>query len=281
VRAGVFTLALLTASVDAGAWCQTTTVPDQPDPLMCPAEGRPIAWVSGCTGFRFDPATLPDPAVISREALTLVLDRSARAWASVACDRDTRAAPSFVLARLPDGPSTVGYDPAGGNTNTVLFRTTWGFDAFHPADAAAVTIVTFGARSASILDADTELNLRGPTNPRGFLFSVTGDARSADLQTIVTHEFGHAMGLAHSGLRDAVMWYTAGRGEQRQVPSADDALGICTMYPPGRFAVCDPDVRTARFGGGGLRCHASPGRAEAPAALLLVLAAVLTARRRG
>lgn len=283
MRAASLALGLVLAAPAARAYCRTTTMPAQPDPTVCPAEGRPIAWGAGCAGFRFDPALLPDPRVISRAQVGTVLDRSAQAWAAVPCDPSTRAAPSFTLVRLADGPSALGYFEGEGNTNTVAFRERWAEDAYHPPDAAAVTIVTFGARSAAILDADTELNLRTERNPRGFGFATNGDPRSADLQTIVTHEFGHAMGLAHSGMRDAVMWYTAGRGEQRQAPTADDVAGVCEIYPPSRFAICDPDVRSARYVGGGAHCgiaRAPGASSRARVALALALAAVIARRRR-
>lgn len=281
MRASPLALACLLATPTASAWCRTTTMPAQPDPTVCPSEGRPIAWTTGCAGFRFDPTVLPDPRVISRAQVGTVLDLAARAWSSVSCDEATRAAPSFVLARLADGPSRAGYFEGVANTNTVAFRLRWGEDAYHPPDAAAVTIVTFGARSAAILDADTELNLRGETNPRGFAFAINADPRSADLQTIVTHEFGHSMGLAHSGLREAVMWYTAGRGEQRQEPTPDDVAGICSVYPSSRFAICDPEVRSARFVGGGVHCGVGrPGARGSLAALVALVAALIATRRR-
>lgn len=281
MRATSLALACLLATPAASAWCRTTTMPAQPDPTVCPAEGRPIAWSVGCSGFRFDPTVLPDPRVISLAQIGTVLDRSTRAWSSVVCDDATRGAPSFVLARLGDGPSRSGYYEGQANTNSLAFRATWSNDAYHPPDAAAVTIVTFGASSARILDADTDLNLRTDTNPRGFLFAINGDPRSADLQTIVTHEFGHAMGLAHTPIREAVMWYTAGRGEQRQVPTPDDVAGVCAIYPPTRFAICEPEVRAARYVGGGAHCGVGRSGARGALAALALACAAVIARRRG
>lgn len=278
MRHAALAAALSLATPSAHAWCRTTTMPAQPDPLMCPAEGRPLAWPSGCAGFRFDPTVRPDPSAITPAQLERALDGSARAWAGLSCGGAAGASPSFALARLPDAVTPAGYDGLGRDTNTVAFRLTWGLDAFHPPDAAAVTVVTFGARSAEILDADTDLNLRGPSNPRGFRFATDGDASSADLQTVLTHELGHLQGLAHSDSREAVMWFQAGRGEQRQTPTDDDARGLCAAYPPGA-SVCDPAVLGAVLGGGGVGCAARPGGGAA-AWWLLGLAALI-ARRRG
>lgn len=282
MRSIALVAALLSLPADALAWCQTTTVPEQPDPTRCPPEGRPIAWSSGCVWFRFDPTLRPDPSEISPEALDRVIDASAAAWASVDCGDALVAGPSFRLLRLDDAPSEVGYSATGGNLNTVTFRETWGQDAYHPLDAAAVTIVTFAPRTATILDADTELNLRTPANPRGFVFAVDGDRLRADLQTIVTHELGHAIGLAHSGSRDAVMWFSAGRGEVRQAPTPDDAEGVCTMYPPAREATCLPAPAEGIVRGDGLRCASAHDARDRPHGLTatLALALALATRRR-
>ena len=145
---------------------------------------------------------------------------SARAWSSFAC-AGTILPPAFAMTVLGDLTAPVGYFEGAPNINTVAFRDHWGDDAFHAPDAAAITIVTFTSPSARILDADTELNLRSAINPRGFVFATDGRRDAADLPTIVTHELGHTQGLAHSSERSSVMWYSAGRGEQRRGP--DDA----------------------------------------------------------
>jgi hypothetical protein len=62
-----------------------------------------------------------------------------------------------------------------------------------------------------------------------------------DLQSIITHEAGHFMGLAHSFDPNATMWahYSAGTESFRDL-SDDDIDGICTVYPPTTAVnVCD------------------------------------------
>ena len=145
---------------------------------------------------------------------------------------------------LDDFAVPVGYFEGSPNTNTVTFRDHWGDDAFHAPDAAAITIVTFTSPSARILDADTELNLRTASNPRGFVFATDGRTNAADLPTIVTHEIGHTQGLAHSGERSAVMWYSAGRGEQRV--HAAGGVGPCQRIEFGQHAMDELDAYRGR-----------------------------------
>src|SRR5438270_10362081 len=49
-----------------------------------------------------------------------------------------------------------------------------------------------------------------------------------DLQTVATHEIGHALGLLHSGIASAEM-YSAYNGV-KTVLNADDIAGIQSMY---------------------------------------------------
>jgi hypothetical protein len=156
-----------------------------------------------------------------------------------------------------DRTDPVGYEEGRPNSNVVTWRATWGDDAYHDPRAAAITVVTFGSRSATILDADTELNVRAL-----FPFSLDGGPGTTDLRTVVVHELGHTQGLAHPADRNAVMWFTAGQGERRRTPNADD-----------------PEVRMESLEGGG--CSASPGgRGGVGIALFGGVVAALAAWRR-
>jgi hypothetical protein len=68
----------------------------------------------------------------------------------------------------------------------------------------------------------------------------------ADVQSILTHELGHFLGLGHAGRNapDATMranW--DGIGTALRTLSADDEAAICELYPPDRIAAtssCTP-----------------------------------------
>lgn len=272
LRAFALSAALL-APTAADAYCRTRTVP-QPEATVCASEGAPLFWSGGCVSLHVNPAvTAPN---IPREQLRLIVDEASRAWKTVACDPVTRSAPTFELVIGADSADPVGYQDGRPNSNVVTWRATWGDDAYHDPRAAAITVVTFGSRSATILDADTELNVRAL-----FPFSLDGGPGTTDLRTVVVHELGHTQGLAHPADRNAVMWFTAGQGERRRTPNADDIAGVCAIYPASRAIRCDPEVRTEFLEGGGASCAATPGgRSVGGLALLGGAAAALAAWRR-
>jgi hypothetical protein len=61
-----------------------------------------------------------------------------------------------------------------------------------------------------------------------------------DLQSIVTHEAGHFLGLAHSLVPTSTMvaQYTSGTQTFRML-DPDDGAGICAVFPPDAPAQCD------------------------------------------
>lgn len=62
-------------------------------------------------------------------------------------------------------------------------------------------------------------------------------ANDIDLQSVATHEFGHALGLDHSGIAHAVMFPAGDTGEsQQRILSTDDLIGISFLYPSSTFA---------------------------------------------
>ena len=283
-------LSFASLATEADAYCRSTTSRQRATSLgECVRTGIPLAWRSRCTGFSLYRADLPS------EVTAAVLDTMARtstsAWARVPCDQDGLGRQYFqVLPNLPTWQPS-GYDSQGQNANTISFRHRWNDNAIHRPGAIAITIATFDSFTGEIYDADIELNtLDARTNQDGFRFSTAAtvsDPGAADLQTILTHEFGHFMGLSHSDNDRAVMWPEAGLGEIRRDLTADDAAGMCAIYPeqntPNTRCIPVPYGGLATQAGGTLitpgACSAAP-RTGASWSLASLGVALLCALRR-
>src|SRR3954452_12568977 len=51
-----------------------------------------------------------------------------------------------------------------------------------------------------------------------------------DLQSVTTHEFGHALGLAHSPLSTAIMYYAYTSGTIKRDLTSDDIQAVIALY---------------------------------------------------
>jgi|CXWL01.1.fsa_nt_gi hypothetical protein len=122
----------------------------------------------------------------------------------------------------------VGYNfNSGNNQNDIVMLDAW---TFKPS-AIATTVLTIDKLSHAVIDADIALNavskafavLADTSNPGGTMH---------DLQNTLTHEIGHALGLAHNPeLEDAVMYPTAPAGEvSKRKLSGDDIEALVDLY---------------------------------------------------
>ena len=91
-------------------------------------------------------------------------------------------------------------------------------------DAAGVTETYHGADGV-ISRADMHLN-------RAFVWTLLGeifDPRVVDAEAVLTHELGHALGLAHSREREATLYFAGGDARLRTLHE-DDIRGLCFLY---------------------------------------------------
>ncbi|MBI2395712.1 MAG: matrixin family metalloprotease [Deltaproteobacteria bacterium] len=311
----VLAVALIGAPREARAWCRTTTtqgfVPTASEP--CDATGRPLYWSTRCVGFSVQ---RDGSRWIDLATTRAVAQRSFDAWKRPACPADPvacsgpfdKGTPSIEVKDIgPVSCDCVEYNGKVGNANAIVFRdVAWTeCDGTPKPDAdttLALTTVTFNTESGEIYDADMEVNTAN--NP-----ITTADPPGRvlyDFESILTHEAGHFLGLAHTNLpqpTDKTKTPTMyARYEQREVYmrdlSQDDICAICAAYPPGRSAPCDTTPRRGlalECGGGDpestvtsgcAACAVPGGRASgADAALGLggatLLLGVIARRRRG
>ncbi|MBI4471604.1 MAG: matrixin family metalloprotease, partial [Acidobacteria bacterium] len=150
------------------------------------------------------------------------------AWSNEAAARISfsEGATTTVRDAALDGVNLVSVSPSTYDSTTLSRTIVYSFVA-QGTDALGRAIEFPG----QIVEADILLN---PTVL--FTTSTAGAAGRFDLQSRVTHEIGHLLGLDHSGLLSAIMFpnLDSGRIGQRSL-SRDDIIGISTLYPLGTF----------------------------------------------
>jgi hypothetical protein len=242
-KSGAVLLLGLAWSSRGHAFCRTTTCDTcmQP-PGQCIMEGQPLYWPVTCVNYDVQQNASRQ---VNLEQASATADIAFQTWSHVACP-GSGASPSFTFENLgPVACDKHEYNDQqktfGGNANIILFRDdNWvESPAAAPGSTLAITTVTFNVNSGEIYDADIEVNSTSDSKI-SIGTPVPGDA--FDLQSILTHEVGHFLGLAHSnlpcgGTGCATMDATYQKGsEDFRTLEADDIAGICTIYPPERSA---------------------------------------------
>jgi hypothetical protein len=249
-------LATSLAERDAHAFCRTTTsdkfTPTAAKP--CDDAERPIQWPSKCVGYTVQKNGSSQVDVATARA---VIRAAFDGWSSSDCGTCAgMAAGKPSISFVDQGTvacNKAEYNESSGNTNVITF---WDSSWPHPGGdvTLALTTVTFSVASGDIYDADIEVNSNPTINP----MTVDDPAGKAlyDLPSILTHEAGHFLGLAHTQPvnADATMGakYKAGESFMRTL-SVDDVCGVCTIYPTTRAATCEPTPHGGLVGecGGG------------------------------
>ncbi len=238
---GASLLVLLLASNEAQAFCRSTTCTGSCDRDLagCKLSGEPLAWPGLCVGFSLQ----KDGTVnLPMDQVRPVIEDAFVAWSDLDCAGGKSSIAFSELADVSCHQSEFNKD--GSNANVILFQDTkWRFHS--EGDTLAKTTVTFDAESGTILDADLEMNF-------AFNELTIGDDHIVyDLQSIVTHEIGHFIGIDHSDDYDATMYagYDEGTTTIRTL-EVDDIEAACTIYPPNRGGEC----KSAPKGGLGDAC---------------------------
>jgi Matrixin len=219
-------LALL-APRTGDAFCRTTTtpIPASYSPANgCFTDGLPLFWKGACVGYSVNENA---SALVPFDEATRVIDAAFATWNAATCTA-TSTGVGITASNL--GAVTCGevrYNQNGPNQNVVVFRDDkWPYS--DPNNTLGLTTVTFNADTGEIYDADMEINASG----KNLTTSTIVPANGFDLLSVVTHEAGHFLGLAHAIDSRATMYasYRPGTSALRTL-TADDVAGLCEIYP--------------------------------------------------
>ncbi|MBK9035694.1 MAG: matrixin family metalloprotease [Myxococcales bacterium] len=171
--------------------------------MIWPAARMPVPYLINSAGS--DDLTMPE--------VTTAIHAAFQTWQDVPCS---------TLTFQDAGPTTLGVAIDG--QNAILFiESGWIYGA-EAAGATALTILD-GQQTADV--AMNGEQFHWAIGPSGAL-AASG---TFDLQAVLTHELGHFSGLGHTQRAHDTMYYSWTPWAGQRVPSADDKLGLCTIYP--------------------------------------------------
>lgn len=196
------------------------------------------------------------PSGVTDAAMRNAVRSGATAWSR----------PSAPLLVVASTRATAAYTPGRPGVD-VRVLSPWP----HPSGLLATTMTMYQESTGALLDADVLIN---PAT-RFAVVSATSGANRWDVQSVVTHELGHVLGLDESDVRAATMWPIIAAGDigPRSL-AGDDRRGLDGIYD---------GVTLSSAGGCARSTVAAPGaRPEALVvlAVLLALLALAAFRRR-
>jgi hypothetical protein len=172
------------------------------------------------------------PNITGTASAESVFRQAFRTWGAV---------PTATIA-FAEGPMTATGKPGLDQVNLITANLTAAEWAAYGIDAISFTNVTTSLATGQLVDADIMFNPSA-----GFSTSTPTPLNLSDLEAVATHEVGHLLGLDHSPLASAIMFpLAAGRTFSRTL-TADDMIGVSTLYPTAAFASrgsIDGTVRT-------------------------------------
>ncbi len=217
----LLTLAAATAGVPLSALAY------EPTQTM---DGQRLRWFVRPEPIPFYTALVPAHANIPGVDLPALVQAAYDQWSDRA---PCATVPVFVHAGTTNDTSSTFPESLADTDNLVVFITS--ADAWQAlgqsSTVLASTFVRYVASTGEIFDADIAVNAAAHV----FSVDAAGPEGTRDLLTVIQHETGHALGLAHSGDEEAAMH--AGYPEPTPTEplpgrrlAKDDLIGICASY---------------------------------------------------
>lgn len=245
LRAATLTaLLVFLVTGEAHAFCRTTTCNPKKegntcviDPESgCETTGRPLFWASNCVRINIQRNLSNN--LVKEEAKGAIL-RSFAHWQGVRCPGGGTASISFTVGS-DAYMDEVQHNKSGPNINVIFFRDNgWSYNGIE--GTIATTSLGFDTDTGEIWDADIAINSANNA------LTIRNDKVRTDLESVLVHEVGHFIGLAHSKVGDsvgnAVMYESYSPGIIRRDLQPDDIEGLCTIYPPNRAATCQDEPK--------------------------------------
>jgi hypothetical protein len=231
---------------EAAAFCRTTTCPlpagftptdgacEPPDfAARCaamdpPVTNLPVYWANACVSY--DIQQNASKQVPYAQAADFFAAAFAK-WTTTTCAAAGNGRVSVDVKDLgPVACNQVQYSSDQGNQHVIIFYdgSTWPYQ--DTVNTLGLTTITFDPDTGEIYDADMAIN-SGTNVPLALGDPVPADGY--DFQSIIAHETGHFLGMAHSSDENATMFarYLPGSISMRTL-SPDDTAGICSIYLP-------------------------------------------------
>jgi hypothetical protein len=297
---GVLVLvAAVHASRDANAYCRSSSKePSSWDEAtqgcyVGDPESKFLYWRKACVGYNLQQDASRQ---VSLDQATAIVASAFAGWHDVSC-ADGRAPSMSAIDLGPVACGEVRYNKSNANQNVIVFRDdVWPHG--NPTSTLGLTTVSYDTTTGELLGADMEINSTLPLivhavqqgKSDDFGAAATQTPAGYDLATIIAHEAGHFLGLAHSALDTAIM---AAHYKDMAQMSDDDIAGICAAYPSDgtrptstevlSAAACDPtpphgfssqcagpstDSPPSSSSGGGCAVHRLPSSSDAGAGVL-------------
>lgn len=242
---------------------------------------RPVIWKRPCVSFSLDTSNLRTEQV---GAIRDIVTTAFETWTSARCPGTSQ--PPAITLRDSFGPVLCGhaeYNSTQGNANIITFRKNWPYDP----DELGHTVVTYLTATGELVDADIEMNA-------DYEFTTELPTIENDLQSVLTHEIGHFLGISHTTEASSlsIMQTRYNAGDVLRALRPDDLDALCDLYSTkvDAAAVCDfaPQngfVAECAFDpSSGGWCSAEPvrlpGRGANLALFVCVLVAAAALRRR-